>query len=79
MVRRIKEDIREIQGGFPKRHVVQLDIDGLPADALELKLSALLDEYRRLPRTTPERRKQTQASCGRTFDNRIATAVTFVD
>ena len=48
MVRRIKDDIREIQGGFPKRHVVQLDIKGLPEDAPELKLSALLDEYRRL-------------------------------
>ena len=36
MVRRIKDDIREIQGGFPKRHVVQLDIDGLPEDAPEL-------------------------------------------
>ena len=30
MVRRLKDDIREIQGGFPKRDVVQLDIDGLP-------------------------------------------------
>ena len=48
MVRRIKEDIREIIGGFPKRHVVQLDIDGLPANAPELRLSALLDQYRRL-------------------------------
>jgi superfamily II DNA or RNA helicase len=48
MVRRLKEDIREIQGGFPKRVVKQVDIDGLPADAPELKLSALLDEYRRV-------------------------------
>jgi SNF2 family DNA or RNA helicase len=48
MVRRLKEDIREVQGGFPHRHVVQLDIDGLPADAPELRLSALLDQYRRL-------------------------------
>jgi SNF2 family DNA or RNA helicase len=48
MVRRLKEDIREIQGGFPKRIVKQIDIDGLPADAPELKLSALLDEYRRV-------------------------------
>ena len=36
MVRRLKDDIREIQGGFPKRHVVQLDIKGLPEDAPEL-------------------------------------------
>jgi superfamily II DNA or RNA helicase len=48
MVRRLKDDIREIVGGFPKRHVVQVDIDGLPADAPELRLSDLLDQYRQL-------------------------------
>ncbi len=46
MVRRIKEDIREIQGGFPKREVVRLAIDGLSSDTPELVLSNLLDEYR---------------------------------
>jgi SNF2 family DNA or RNA helicase len=46
IVRRIKEDIREIQGGFPKRQVIQVSISGLSADAPELKLSRLLDEYR---------------------------------
>ncbi|QDU09073.1 DISARM system SNF2-like helicase DrmD [Gimesia aquarii] len=46
IVRRIKEDIREIQGGFPKRNVVQISIDGLPTDAPELRLSRLLQEYR---------------------------------
>ena len=46
IVRRIKEDIREIQGGFPKRKVVQVSISGLSEDAPELKLSRLLDEYR---------------------------------
>jgi len=46
MVRRIKEDIREISGGFPKREPVQVDINGLPENAPELRLSALLDEYR---------------------------------
>ncbi len=46
IVRRIKEDIRAIQGGFPKRQVVQVTIDGLSLDAPELKLSRLLDEYR---------------------------------
>ena len=46
MVRRLKEDIREIQGGFPTRKVERIDIDGLPADAPELELSRLLDEYR---------------------------------
>ena len=46
MVRRIKEDIREIQGGFPRREVRRVVIDGLPDDAPELVLSRLLDEYR---------------------------------
>lgn len=46
IVRRLKEDIREIQGGFPERRVVQVTIDGLPGDAPELQLSRLLDEYR---------------------------------
>jgi superfamily II DNA or RNA helicase len=46
MVRRLKEDIREIQGGFPRRDVVRLEIAGLPDDAPELELSRLLDEYR---------------------------------
>jgi superfamily II DNA or RNA helicase len=48
MVRRLKDDIREIQGGFAVRKVVQEDIDGLPDDAQELRLSLLLDQYRGL-------------------------------
>ena len=35
MVRRLKEDIREVQGGFPRRDVVRIEIDRLPADAPE--------------------------------------------
>jgi len=52
MVRRLKEDIRQLQGGFPKRRVVEvklpqdLGIDSLPEDHPELALSRLLDEYR---------------------------------
>jgi SNF2 family DNA or RNA helicase len=46
MVRRLKDDLREIVGGFPKRHVSQMDIENLPADAPELRLPALLDQYR---------------------------------
>jgi hypothetical protein len=46
MVRRLKEDIRAVQGGFPKREVVRVVIDGLLDDAPELLLSRLLDEYR---------------------------------
>ena len=48
MVRRIKEDIREVQGGFPERKVERIRIDGLPEDAPELVLSRLLDRYRDL-------------------------------
>jgi superfamily II DNA or RNA helicase len=46
MVRRLKEDIRDVQGGFPQRRVIRVAIEGLPADAPELELSRLLDEYR---------------------------------
>lgn len=48
LVRRIKEDIREVQpqAGFPARRVERIPIDGLPDDAPELALSRLLDEYR---------------------------------
>ena len=46
MVRRLKEDIRQVQGDFPKRNIRRLVIDGLPSDAPELALSLLLDEYR---------------------------------
>jgi len=65
MVRRLKEDIRAVQGGFPKREVVRVAIDGLPEDAPELTLSHLLDEYRtqreeRFASTT----RRTQASAG---------------
>jgi len=65
LVRRLKEDIREIQGGFPKRRIVRVALDGLPADAPELVLSSLLDEYR----TAREKRfaaatKRAQASAG---------------
>ena len=48
MVRRVKEDIREIQGGFPERAVRRIPIEDLPEDAPELLLSRLLDEYRGL-------------------------------
>jgi superfamily II DNA or RNA helicase len=66
MVRRLKEDIREVQGGgFPRRDVVRLEISGLPDDAPELELSRLLDEYR----TAREHRfaqssSRTQAAAG---------------
>ncbi len=48
MVRRLKDDLRSIQGGFPERKVIQIDIDGLSENAPELRLAALLDQYRQL-------------------------------
>ena len=49
MVRRLKEDIREVTGGgFPKRETPAVVIDGLPLDSPELVLPALLDEYRQV-------------------------------
>ena len=46
MVRRLKEDLRRLEGGFPLRHVVEVAIDDLPADAPELLLPKLLDDYK---------------------------------
>jgi hypothetical protein len=48
MVRRLKEDLREIVPGIPKRSVIQFDIDHLLPDAPELVLPELLEEYREL-------------------------------
>jgi SNF2 family DNA or RNA helicase len=48
MVRRLKEDVRQVAGGFPKRTIKQIDIDRLPSDTPELRLSKLLNEYRQV-------------------------------
>ena len=45
MVRRLKEDLRAVQGGFPLRQVVRISLDHLPAATPELVLSQLLDQY----------------------------------
>lgn len=46
MVRRLKEDLRLIQGGLPRRLIVEVPIEGLKAEDPELLLPQLLDEYR---------------------------------
>ena len=46
MVRRLKSDIRALEGGFPQRTVEQIDIEGLPADAPDLVLAEKLHGYR---------------------------------
>ncbi|WP_371416146.1 DISARM system SNF2-like helicase DrmD [Aphanizomenon sp. UHCC 0183] len=48
MVRRLKQDLREIGEEFPQRFVSPIVIDHLPEDAPELKLSQLLQQYRSL-------------------------------
>lgn len=48
MVRRLKQDLREIGEEFPERKVIQVVINNLPDDAPELKLSRLLQQYRNL-------------------------------
>jgi superfamily II DNA or RNA helicase len=48
MVRRLKEDLRAVEGGFPKRIVRQIDLGGLPPETPELHLSVLLNQYREL-------------------------------
>ncbi|MEH2120554.1 DISARM system SNF2-like helicase DrmD [Nostoc sp.] len=48
MVRRLKQDLREIGEEFPQRYVNPIIIDNLPEDAPELKLSRLLQQYRNL-------------------------------
>lgn len=65
MVRRLKEDVRVVAGGFAIRRVVQLDLTGLPVDAPELRLAELLDTYGQLRRqrfSSATKREQTQGA-----------------
>jgi len=64
MVRRLKDDLREVAGGFPHRNVLQVDIEGLPENAPELRLATLLDQYRQLreERLSSETRRVQTAS-----------------
>jgi hypothetical protein len=48
MVRRLKSDLRLLGERFPERLVEPVIIDGLPADAPELQLAAMLADYRSL-------------------------------
>jgi ERCC4-related helicase len=58
MVRRLKEDLRQIGVELPERVVVPEVIDGLPADTPELQLAELLSRYR-------EQRNQRLATAGK--------------
>ncbi len=46
MVRRLKEDLRRLGHSFPERVVEPIRISGLPSGAPELRLAAMLDDYR---------------------------------
>lgn len=46
MVRRLKEDLRRLGHPLPERVVEPIRIGGLPPDAPELRLAAMLDDYR---------------------------------
>ncbi len=48
MVRRLKQDLREVGEEFPERKVIPIAINNLPEEAPELKLSRLLHSYRSL-------------------------------
>ncbi len=65
MVRRLKEDVRTVAGGFPIRRVDQIDLKNLTADAPELKLAELLDAYGSVRRdrfSAATKREQTQGA-----------------
>jgi ERCC4-related helicase len=61
MVRRLKEDLREIGEEFPKRRVAPVVLADVPATAPEVRLSGMLQRYRllreeRLSRATRKQR-----------------------
>jgi len=65
MVRRLKDDVREVAGGFPIRRIVQIDLKDLPADAPELRLAEWLDDYATVRRerfASATKREQTQGA-----------------
>jgi SNF2 family DNA or RNA helicase len=59
MVRRLKQDLREMGEEFPERKVIAVRLDGLPLETPELLLSRLLADYRQL---REERLKDQQRS-----------------
>ena len=70
MVRRLKEDLRAITGGFPERVPVQHDINGLPEDAPELVLPRMLQELKQVrQRRLASERKSTQNAAALVFIN----------
>ena len=65
MVRRLKEDVRVVAGGFPIRRVVQVDLKNLSPDVPELRLAEWLDAYATVRRerfAAATKREQTQGA-----------------
>ena len=67
MVRRLKEDLRQIGVELPLRMVVPEVIDGLPSDTPELQLAELLSRYRE------QRNQRLAAAFDRTLQVQMAT------
>jgi superfamily II DNA or RNA helicase len=65
MVRRLKEDLRRLQGGFPVRHVTRVPIAGLPLDAPELLLASMLDELDQIRRSRLAASRRSVQAAGR--------------
>ena len=79
MVRRLKEDLRSVQGGFAKRNVNRIDVSGLPDDAPELALSGAVGHLPDRPRTALRDRARTCALRGGAADGRFAAAAAVLD
>ena len=79
MVRRLKEDVREVQGGFPRRRVERIAIDDLPKDAPELELSSLLEEVPDCSNKALQECLSERTDRGRAADDRPTTAAAVLD
>ena len=79
MVRRLKEDLRRLGQRFARRVVEPIVISGLPPDAPELRLAAMLDAYRKTAAGGSHARflfanlQQRLFSSIRAFDRTLAT------
>jgi superfamily II DNA/RNA helicase len=65
MVRRLKEDLRRLQGGFPVREVPAIRVRGLPDAAPELVLASELDRLRQIRDQRLARASRSAQSAGR--------------
>jgi hypothetical protein len=65
MVRRLKADLRALGEAFPERVVEPVRIDGLADDAPELRLAAMLADYRAVRETRLAAMSRSRAAQGR--------------